>query len=185
VAVGFQTRTACCQDPARGCGTRFGALVEWVCKHTGKAVKMVKLTGSQQGGPPFFAQPVGYDGRTFYVAADAGCDTEKVLHDACHYFLASRDRRQKMNCGHGPGHVPRISDEVADNEEVAVALLEELLAPHFLLPPDRMKRPDYNVANRRHLDWDTARTRAQDAYALLLPTLGHLPALAARVRSKR
>jgi hypothetical protein len=175
VAVSFQTRTACCLDPARRCGTRFGPLVEWVCKHTGKAVKTVKLTGTQQGGSPFFAQPVGYDGRTFYVAEDAGCDTEKVLHDACHYFLASRDRRQKLNCGHGPGHVPRISDEIAD----------EHLAPHFLLPPEKMKRPDYNVANRRHLDWDEARRRADEAYAQLLPTLAHLPAQAPGPRRKR
>ncbi len=66
--------------------------------------------------------------------------------------LAPRERRNLVNYGHGPGPFKKIDNETSDNEEVAVSLLEEALAPYFRLPPSRMNQPDYNVANKRHLD---------------------------------
>mgnify|MGYP003383360394 CR=1 FL=1 len=175
-------RTACCLLPGSKCGTRYDALRAWVCKWTGKGVKLVSLTGDEQGKTPFFAQPVGFDGRCFYVALDMGCDTEKLLHEACHFFLAPKERRNLVNYGHGPGPFKKIDNEESDNEEVAVSLLEEALAPYFQLSPARMNLPDYNVANKRHLDWDACRATAEEAFERLKPTLAELqaPGVAAR-----
>ena len=39
-------------------------------------------------------------------------------------------------------------------------LLEQLLAPLFRLRPEKIAKPDYNVADRRNLDWDACAARA-------------------------
>lgn len=163
-------RTPCCLDPRRrpACGTRFGELKRWVCGVTGKGVRVCTLEGGEQGKAPFFAQPVGYDGRFFHVAADYGCDTEKLLHDACHWLVAPKERRSKPNYGLGPGKGLRLVDDAtADNEEVTVMLLERLLAPFFGLDESKIAEPDYNVADRRNLDWEACEARA----AVLLDSL--------------
>lgn len=167
-------RTPCCLDPRRrpACGTRFAELKRWVCRVTGKGVKMCTLVGQEQGKAPFFAQPVGYDGRSFHVAADYGCDTEKLLHDACHWLVAPKERRSKPNYGLGPGKGLRlIDDATADNEEVTVMLLERLLAPIFGLDESKIAEPDYNVADRRNLDWAACETRATALLESLRVTL--------------
>lgn len=159
------SRVPCCLDPSRRCGTRWEALRKWACQTTGKAVRVVALAGGEQGKAPFFAQPVGFDGRAFFVAADHGCDTEKLLHEVCHWLVAPRDRRGRLNYGLGPGPVASEVDEaVRDNEEVTVMLLERLLAPHFALPEARIARPDYNVADKRNLDWEACGERARLLY---------------------
>jgi len=109
---------------------------------------------------------VGYDGRAFHVAFDHGCDTEKLLHEVCHWLVAPKARRTKPNYGLGP--VGREVDDVTgDNEEVTVMLLERLLAPHFGLAEDKIARPDYNVVSRRNVDWDSCESRASEHYAQL------------------
>lgn len=167
-------RIACCLDPRRkpACGTRFAELRAWVCRVTGKGVRVVTLSGTEQGRAPFFAQPVGYDGRFFHVAADHGCDTEKLLHDACHWLVAPKERRSKPNYGLGPGKGMRLVDDAtADNEEVTVMLLERLLAPRFGLHASKIAEPDYNVANRRNVDWAMCEERAAAILASLEPSL--------------
>ena len=163
-------RTPCCHDPSRRCHTRWDELRKWACKLTGKGVQLVELRGDEQGKSPFFAQPVGFDGRAFLVAFDHGCDTEKLLHEVCHWVVAPRERRGKLNYGLGPG--PSTVDTVtSDNEEVTTMLLERLLAPHFRLAESRIAKPDYNVADRRSLDWDACAERAQALYDSLAPSL--------------
>ncbi len=141
------------------CGTRWDTLRKWACVTTGKGVRLVTLTGTAQGQAPFFAQPVGYDGRTFMIGFDHGCDTEKLLHDVCHWLVAPRERRGRMNFGLGPGPTA-VSDHESDNEEVTVMLLQRRLAPLFLLAPEKIAKPDYNVADKRNLDWDACDARA-------------------------
>ena len=161
-------REACCTKRGSRCGTRFEDLRRWVCRTTGKGVQLVRFAGDAQGKAPFFAQPVGFDGRFFFVVDDHGCDTEKLLHEACHWLLAARDRRTRANYGLGPGPGQRVVDDVVgDNEEVAVMLLERLLAPHFGLAESKIARPDYNVVSRRNVEWDACETRAHDAYRAL------------------
>lgn len=172
-------RTPCCLDPRRkpACGTRFDALRVWVCRVTGKGVRVVTLEGQEQGKGPFFAQPVGYDGRSFHVAADHGCDTEKLLHDACHWLVAPKERRSKPNYGLGPGKGQRLVDDAtADNEEVTVMVLERLLAPFFALDESRIAEPDYNVADRRNVDWAGCEERATALLESLRATLESSPA---------
>ncbi|MGZ3422666.1 MAG: hypothetical protein ACXVEF_02590 [Polyangiales bacterium] len=129
----------------------------------------MELGPGEQGKAPFHAQPVGYDGRAFFVAFDQGCDTEKLLHEVCHWLVAPKARRTKPNYGLGP--VGREVDDVTgDNEEVTVMLLERLLAPHFGLSETKIARPDYNVASRRNVDWDACESRASEHYEALLPS---------------
>jgi hypothetical protein len=166
------TRLACCVEPKSRCGTRWEALRAWVCATTGKGVRLVTFAGDAQGKPPFFAQPVGFDSRSFLIGKDYGCDTEKLLHEACHWWLAPRARRGRENYGLGPGPGRRIVDDVeGDNEEVSVMLLERLLAPHFGLAEDRIAKPDYNVVSRRNVDWGACEERADALYRQLLPSL--------------
>lgn len=167
----MQDRIPCCLDVNSRCGTRFKELRAWVSRTTGRGVKIVKIAGTEQGGSPFYAQPVGYDGRAFFMAQDAGCDTEKLLHEACHFLLASRERRQLLNYGLGPGSFRKIDQAESDNEELTTGLLEKLLAPHFRLDEKKLYKPDYNVANRRNLDWDACQQHAEELYAKLLPSL--------------
>lgn len=152
----------CCIDASRrpACGTRWAQLRVWASATTGKGVKVVALEGDEQGKAPFFAQPVGFDGRAFNVAADYGCDTEKLLHEVCHWLVAPKERRGMENYGLGPG--PRDVDDVtSDNEEVTVMLLEGMLAPRFQLAANKIAKPDYNVANKRNVDWAACEARAQ------------------------
>ncbi len=161
-------RVPCCVDASRrvACGTRWAELRIWASATTGKAVKIVALEGGEQGKAPFFAQPVGFDGRAFNVAADYGCDTEKLLHEVCHWLVAPKERRGMVNYGLGPG--PRVVDDVtSDNEEVTVMLLEGALAPHFGLPPSKIAKPDYNVANKRNVEWEECEARAATIAASL------------------
>ncbi|MEW5853347.1 MAG: hypothetical protein AB2A00_31495 [Myxococcota bacterium] len=169
----MKDRTPCCLEPRSRCGTRWNELRTWVFKTTGKGIRIVDLQGDEQGRTPFFAQPVGYDGRSFFVARDQGCDTEKLLHEACHFFMAPKERRNAVNYGLGPvpGPFRDVDDFVSDNEEVATSLLEGKLAPYFKLPEHKLYRPDYNVANRRHLKWDECEERAEEVFQRLLPTL--------------
>lgn len=126
-------------------------------------MRVVGLAGGEQGKAPFYAQPVGFDGRAFHVAADHGCDTEKLLHEVCHWLVAPKERRGRVNYGLGPGPT-LVDDATSDNEEVTVMLLEGLVAPHFRLGSDRIAKPDYNVADRRNVDWDGCSARAQALY---------------------
>jgi hypothetical protein len=159
-------RQPCCIDRSRKtpCGTRWAELRVWASATTGKGVRVVSLQGDEQGKAPFFAQPVGFDGRTIFVAADYGCDTEKLLHEVCHWLMAPKQRRGLVNYGLGPVHRD-VDDATADNEEVSVMLLEKLLAPHFQLADERIAKPDYNVASKRSIDWDACEARAQLVYA--------------------
>jgi hypothetical protein len=148
-------------------------LRKWACATTGKGVRLVTLGGTQQGQAPFFAQPVGYDGRTFWLGFDHGCDTEKLLHDVCHWLVAPKERRGRMNFGLGPGPTT-VSAVESDNEEVTVMLLERLLAPRFALAASKIAKPDYNVADRRNVDWEACGERAQlifEAVCAGIPTL--------------
>ncbi len=165
-------RNSCCSETsgARRCGTRWADLRVCARPVYGKGVRVVLVQGDEQGKAPFFAQPVGFDGRAFHIAADYGCDTEKLLHEVCHWLVAPKDRRGQVNYGHGPGP-HQIDDCIADNEEVCVMLLEKLLAPHFRLADDRIAKTDYNVANKRHLDWDACEARAQSLYESLVPSV--------------
>lgn len=163
-------RSPCCEEPRSRCGTRFAALRAWVIRTTGKGVRLVRLGGGEQGRAPFHAQPVGFDGRSFWVAWDHGCDTEKLLHEVCHWLCAPRARRGKPNYGLGP--VGREVDDVTgDNEEVTVMLLERALAPTFGLPLERIARPDYNVVSRRNVDWDACEARAAEIHARIVGSL--------------
>lgn len=163
-------RTPCCLDPSKRCGTRWAELRRWACTLTGKGVQLVDLQNGEQGKAPFYAQPVGFDGRSFLVAFDHGCDTEKLLHEVCHWLAAPRERRGKPNYGLGPG--PSSVDVVtSDNEEVTTMLLEQRLAPHFRLPLSRIAKPDYNVADRRALDWNGCDERAQALYDSIAASL--------------
>jgi hypothetical protein len=163
-------RLPCCLDPKKPCGTRWPELRRWACTLTGKGVQLVELRGDEQGKAPFFAQPVGFDGRAFWVAFDHGCDTEKLLHEVCHWLVAPRERRGKLNYGLGPG--PSDLDiPTRDNEEVTVMHLERLLAPHFRLPLSKIAKPDYNVADRRSIDWNDCDARAQTIYESLRTSL--------------
>ena len=146
----------------------------WAARTTGKGIRVVGLAGDEQGRAPFFAQPVGFDGRAFFVAADHGCDSEKLLHEVCHWLVAPRERRGQPNYGLGPGPVSpgrEVTEAVRDNEEVTTMLLELRLAPHFDLPESKIARPDYNVANRKNLDWDACEARAQSIYNGVVPSL--------------
>ncbi len=167
----MKPRVPCCLVPANRCGTRWEALTKWVSKTTGKGVKIVSLQGDEQGKAPFFAQPVGFDGRTFFVAGDRGCDTEKLLHEACHFLVAPPERRNMVNYGLGPGPFRPVDDLVSDNEEVAVGMLQGKLAPVFRLPEHKLAKLDYNVANKRHLDWAACEARAEAVYARVVGTL--------------
>lgn len=165
-------RKPCCIDPSRKvpCGTRWEELRRWSSATTGKGVRVVSLQGDEQGKGPFFAQPVGFDGKTVHIAADYGCDTEKLLHEGCHWLLAPKARRGLMNYGLGPG--PRdLDDFTCDNEEVSVMLLERMLAPHFRLADDRIAKPDYNVASKRNVDWDACEVRARSIYDAVASSL--------------
>jgi len=163
-------RTPCCLDARKRCNTRWAALAVWAAKVTGKGVRVVELREGEQGRAPFHAQPVGYDGRSFFLAWDHGCDTEKLLNEACHWLVAPKSRRTKPNYGLGPlGR--EVDDVTGDNEEVTVMLLERRLAPHFALPLDRIAKPDYNVANRRNVDWEACEARSEALYADLAKTL--------------
>lgn len=155
-------RQPCCLDKSRRvpCGTRWEALRKWACATTGKGVRVVTLSGTAQGNAPFYAQPVGYDGRAFQLGFDHGCDTEKLLHDVCHWLVAPKERRSRMNFGLGPGPTT-VTDVESDNEEVTVMLLEQLLAPLFQLAPSMIAKPDYNVADKRNVDWDACAARAE------------------------
>lgn len=165
-------RTPCCLDPKRRppCGTRWPELRVWASATTGKGVQVVALEGDAQGKAPFFAQPVGFDGRAFHVAADYGCDTEKLLHEVCHWLVAPKERRGQVNYGLGPGP-HKVDDVVSDNEEVTVMLLEWKLAPLFQLPHEKIAKPDYNVANKRNVDWDACEARAEALAAAIVPTI--------------
>ena len=183
-------RQPCCLDARKRvpCGTRWEALRSWACKTTGKGVRVVTLGGSAQGKAPFFAQPVGYDGRAFQLGFDHGCDTEKLLHDVCHWLVAPKERRGKMNFGLGPGPTT-VTDAESDNEEVTVMLLEQLLAPLFLLAPDKIAKPDYNVADKRNVDWNACAERARAVFDAVSPGIpvpagGDGQAPAARVAAR-
>lgn len=167
----MQPRIPCCLEPNSRCGTRYAELKSWVCRVTGKGVKVVKLAGVEQGGPPFYAQPVGFDGRSFFLGWDTGCDTEKLLHEACHFFFASRERRHVVNYGLGPAQFCTVDQDEADMEELSTGLLQRKLAPIFQLPEKRLYKPDYNVANKRRLDWDAGEQRATEMFEKLLPTM--------------
>ena len=163
-------RGACCDDPKQrpACGTDFASLRKAVTRLSGKGVRLGALQGDEQGRPPFFAQPVGFDGRAFWVAKDFGCDTEKLLHEFCHWMLAPKERRQRQNYGLGPNPVHRVvSEEDADNEEVTVMLLERHLAPHFGLADSKIAKPDYNVYSRHNVDWEACEARAEALFTVL------------------
>jgi hypothetical protein len=160
-------RPACCDEPGSRCGTRFALLRAWTCKTTGKGVRLVRAS---RGRAPFYAQPVGFDGRTFLIAWDHGCDTEKLLHEVCHFTVAPRERRNRENYGLGPGDVT-IDPVASDNEEVTVMLLERLLAGRFGLAESKIARPDYNTHDRRNIDWDRCHESAQRLHDLLVAGL--------------
>jgi len=165
-------RTPCCLAPGSPCGTRFTPLLGWAFRITGKAVTLCTLSDAERGRAPFFAQPVGFDGRAFLLAFDHGCDTEKLLHEVCHWLLAPQKRRGRANYGLGPGPgASAVAEAERDNEEVTVMLLERLLAPHFGLAEERIAKPDYNVANRRNLDWEACAERARLRYEELAAAL--------------
>lgn len=145
--------------------------MKWVTRNTGKGVRIVELKGDEQGKTPFFAQPVGFDGRSFFVAGDRGCDTEKLLHEACHFLVAPPERRNMVNYGLGPGPFRPVDDLVSDNEEVTVGMVQAKLAPVFGLPEHKLAKLDYNVANKRHLDWFACEVRAEEVYARIAGTL--------------
>jgi hypothetical protein len=163
-------RVSCCEAQGSRCGTRFAALRAWTCRTTGKGVRLVRET---RGKAPFYAQPVGYDGRFFFVAWDRGCDTEKLLHEVCHFIVAPKARRNRENYGLGPGEgeFDPVDPVESDNEEVTVMLLERLLAPTFGLAESQIARPDYNTHDRRNVDWDSCHERARALLAALTPTL--------------
>ncbi|MFO0609253.1 MAG: hypothetical protein U0324_39175 [Polyangiales bacterium] len=171
----MRERKACCEDPAQRCGTRWKELCAWVGKVTGKGWRLVELQGDEQGRAPFFAQPVGYDGRTFFIARDGLCDTEKLMHEACHFLMSPKERRHLANYGLGPGPFRPVDDLTSDNEEVAVTLLQYKLAARFSLPEEKLAKPDYNVANKRHLDWDDCHARADALFEQIAPSLPALP----------
>ena len=170
-------RTPCCLDASRRapCGTRWAALRVWASATTGKGVRVVALEGGEQGKAPFWAQPVGFDGRSFNVAGDYGCDTEKLLHEVCHWLVAPKERRGRENYGLGPGD-REVDDVTSDNEEVSVMILERKLAPHFNLEDSKIAKPDYNVANKRNVDWEECEARAEaikQAISASLPVEGN------------
>jgi len=142
-----------------------------VGKVTGKGWRLVELRGDEQGKAPFFAQPVGYDGRTFFIARDGLCDTEKLMHEACHFLMAPRERRHTANYGLGPGPFRPVDDLTSDNEEVSVTLLQYKIAARFSLPEEKLAKPDYNVASKRHLDWDACHQRADALFEQIAATL--------------
>lgn len=156
---------------------------------TGKGWKLVTLHGDEQGRAPFFAQPVGYDGKHFYIAADGLCDTEKLMHEACHFLMSPKERRNTPNYGLGPGPFRPVDDFTSDNEEVAVTLLQHRIAAHFNLAEEKLAAPDYNVANRRHLQWEECERRVDEVYARIAATLPALDeawvARAAREKKRR
>lgn len=170
----MRPRQPCCLDPAQRCGTRWPELLAWVGRHVGKGVKLVTVQGDEQGKAPFYAQPVGYDGRAFYIVGDGLCDTEKVMHEACHFLVAPKSRRNMVNYGLGPGPFRPVDDRESDNEEVTVSLVQLEVAPYFALPRHKLQAPDYNVANRRHLDWDACEARAAEVWGRVRPTLESL-----------
>jgi hypothetical protein len=139
----------------------------WAARITGKGIKLVEIDGEEKGRAPFFAQPVGFDGRAFFVAFDHGCDTEKLLHEVCHWLVAPRARRNKPNYGLGPKG-REVDDVTGDNEEVTVMLLERKLANDFALPLEKIAEPDYNVAHRRNVDWDDCERRAEALYSSVI-----------------
>jgi hypothetical protein len=167
---GKDERVACCLAERSRCGTDFASLRAWVCRSSGKGVKLQLAEGQARGKHPYYAQPVGYDGRTFHVAVDHGCDTEKLLHEVCHFMVAPKERRNRENYGLGPGEIT-VDPVTSDNEEVTVMLLELLLAPHFRLDHGKIARPDYNTHDRRNVDWPGCQARAQGLYKTALATL--------------
>ena len=64
-----------------------------------------------------------------------------------------------------------MDDFVSDNEEVTVGMLQGKLAPVFGLPAHKLAKLDYNVANKRHLDWPACEQRAEEVYARVVGTL--------------
>ena len=50
-------------------------------------------------------------------------------------------------------------------------LLEGLLAPLCKLSPNKIAKPDYNVADKRNLDWDACAERAQAIFDQVRPTI--------------
>ena len=81
-----------------------------------------------------------------------------------------------VNYGLGPG--PRdIDDVTSDNEEVTVMLLEGKLAPQFRLPAAKIARPDYNVASKRNVDWESCEARAQTIAEAVAPSLAKVLAV--------
>ncbi|MBL8601328.1 MAG: hypothetical protein JNK72_05340 [Myxococcales bacterium] len=167
----MRRRTACCTAAGSTCGTRYELLEKWVGRHLGKAVRLVEVEGDEQGSAPFFAQPVGYDGRAFFILRDGLCDTEKLLHEACHFLVSPKERRAMVNYGLGPGPFRPVDDRTSDNEEVAASLLQRQLAPYFALPESALQAPDYNCANHRHLDWAACEAQAQAAFEAIKPRL--------------
>lgn len=113
---------------------------------------------------------MGFDGRNFLVSFDHGCDTEKLLHEVCHWLVAPKARRNRINYGLGPGDTP-VPYLESDNEEVTVMLLERLLAPVFGLAEQKIAKPDYNVEDRRNVDWDACEERASTLFEGLSSTL--------------
>lgn len=167
----MRDRTPCCTDPKNRCGTDWNTLTAWVTRVTGKGYRLVELQGDEQGKMPFFAQPVGFDGRHFYVAKDGLCDTEKLMHEACHFLTAPKQRRNKANYGLGPGPFRDVDDREADNEEVSTSLFQMMIAPCFGLPEHKMPRPDYNCASRRNIDWEACEARALETFERVRDTL--------------
>lgn len=167
----MRDRSPCCTDPKMRCGTDWALLTTWVTKTTGKGFRLVELHGDEQGRMPFFAQPVGFDGRTFFIARDGLCDTEKLMHEACHFLVAPKSRRNKVNYGLGPGPFRDVNDYEADNEEATTQLFQYLIAPCFGLAQEKMPRADYNCANRRNIEWDACHARAAETLARVRETL--------------
>lgn len=163
-------RTPCCLADRSRCGTDFAALRAWVCRTSGKGVRLLLAEGEARGRHPFYAQPVGFDGRMFNVAVDHGCDTEKLLHEVCHFLVAPKERRNRENYGLGPGEIT-VDPVTSDNEEVTVMLLEYKLAPHFRLDLSKIARPDYNTHDRRNVQWDECEQRADELYKRALATI--------------
>ena len=163
-------RVPCCLAEKSRCGTDFARLRAWACRSTGRGVRLLIAEGEARGRNPFYAQPVGYDGRTFFVAVDHGCDTEKLLHEVCHFLVAPKERRKRENYGLGPGEIV-VDPATSDNEEVTVMLLEQRLAPQFRLDSSKIARPDYNTHDRRNIDWDQCASRADELFKTALATI--------------
>ena len=74
-----------------------------------------------------------------------------------------------MNYGLGPGPTS-VEYLESDNEEVTVMLLERMLAPLFGLQERAIARPDYNVEDRRNVDWERCEVRAREVFETCSPS---------------